>query len=181
MEIRAFLGIPIPSDIRREVTKIVIEPLKKEIKNVKWVEEKNLHITLKFLGNIDDKKVKEVKNIMEGIVKKVSKFKAGLEGIGAFPSLSRARVIWIGIKEGEDDFKSLNKMIEKATTPLGFKNEHHRFTPHLTIGRLRIPTGVSLKIPYRSRIFLVDKFILYRSELSSQGPKYFSLAEFYLK
>lgn len=178
--IRSFFGIPIPEDVRKEIYKIITE-LKRDLKNVKWVEEENLHITLKFLGNIEEKKIEEIREEVKKFLKDIKPFEVQLQDFGVFPSKTRARVLWIGMGSGKENVAQLNQRIEESMERIGFKREKREFSPHLTIGRIRNPSPLSLNISYQSRCFKVNKFILYKSELSEKGPKYFPLLTFYIK
>jgi len=146
------------------------------IRGVKAVEKENIHITLKFLG--------EVKSA-DSIIKKLEEvehppFNIEIKGIGFFPSQSKMRVVWVGVEKGRDEITTLAKMIEDKMAKLGFKKEN-RFVPHATIARIkRIDSGGRSKLlkaleDYSNFEFgemIVDKFHLKRSTLTPKGPIY---------
>ncbi len=168
---RIFIGIPIPGDLTKKITQI-----QREFKDfdIKFVEPENLHFNLKFLGETE--KVPEIKGILEEISKEFKPFKINISGLGVFPSKNYIRVIWIGIKHGRQDMVSLAQAIDEKLTNIGFKKES-RFEPHLTLGRVRTgrnKQSLLEKINIDAEIgpMVVNKLILFQSQLSPKGPTY---------
>lgn len=170
VKIRSFIAI----DIRNENVARIAEELNR-ITGVKAVEKENLHITLKFLGEIEkdliDKIYDEIKELSEW-----SQFRIFLKGIGAFPSLKNPRVIWVGV-ENEDVLYKINDFIENRISKFGFKRED--FKPHLTIARIKNPRAkihvIKLVEKYINEFFgeeYVKEIKIKKSTLTPKGPIY---------
>ena len=104
--------------------------------NVKLVEPKNVHITLKFLGDIEEEKIDEVEEIMKTATEGMGSFDIKLKGTGAFPNQNYMKVIWIGI-EGGEQISVIADKIDEDLSKIGFEREKRKFSAHLTIGRVR--------------------------------------------
>jgi len=173
--VRAFIGIPLPLEVREKISEFVagMAPL---ISGVKWVEKDNYHITLKFLGEVSEEKVRLLASRLEETSRGVTSFSICLSGFGAFPALSYPRVLWIGVSEGGELVRDLHSRIEDVAKEFGFQPEQKSFHPHVTIGRIRRPRklGDLLRLE-REVVFgdvVVNEFCLYRSTLTREGPIY---------
>ncbi|MGC8663096.1 MAG: RNA 2',3'-cyclic phosphodiesterase [Thermoplasmata archaeon] len=170
---RCFIGIKVPVN-----DKIINfqNNLKRNFK-IKLVEPQNMHITLKFLGELDDKNLEKIKKAMEKL--EFKRFIVQLLGAGAFPRETNARVIWIGLVSNE-----LNELGDTVSTILRDYSDE-KFSPHLTLGRLKIPANVSgflsnyRKIDFGS--ITVNSFEIYKSTLTPQGPIYEKIEGFLSK
>ena len=109
--------------------------LKQSLLDIRWVVKENLHFTLKFLGPIEESKTGTVLQALERVLRPVRSFSMGGKGIGVFPNIKRARVLWVGL-QGQA-LQGLAREVETALEPLGFEGEKRDFAPHLTIGRWR--------------------------------------------
>ena len=132
--IRAFIAITIDDQIIRKISAAVAE-LRRALPEVRWVAPENIHLTLKFLGDIEADQVDVIANAMEPALKVFPRFTISAKGLGVFPALRRPRVLWVGI-EGSHLVKLAAK-VESALEPIGFLREARSFQPHLTIGRWR--------------------------------------------
>jgi len=182
--IRSFIAIPLNAEIISR-----IEKTQKELKTlpaeVKWVNPRSIHLTLKFLGNVEEG---DIENIAQGIQNGIKGFKpwsAAIKNVGAFPSLKSPRVVWVGIEDQGSQLVRLQNQIEKEMANLGFEEEKRAFSPHLTLGRIRSPRGKDELVKYlldeRERVFgeiNVDRVILFKSELKPTGAVYTVLKEF---
>lgn len=182
--IRSFIAIPIEEHAKLAVLKI-IENLKASTgMNARWITKDNIHLTLKFLGNIDEKQINRVKHAMDSL-KDAGVFKIDLYQIGCFPSISKPRVIWIGIKEEEQ----VKRLFEKIEAHIGDINKEERqFSAHITIGRLKGYINLheleKLQKLWNDTIIsssFVDKVVLFQSILSPKGAVYKPLYEVKLK
>lgn len=135
-KVRAFIAIEIPEDIKLQL-KQVQERLKKGLTGVNWARPEGIHLTLKFLGNIDEEMISRIGDSMKKATERSSVFSIRLSGLGIFPGPRFPRVVWIGVKEGGEDLKGLNRAIDKTMDKLGFSAEEREFRPHLTLGRVR--------------------------------------------
>ncbi len=179
--IRSFIAIDIddPSIVSKLVS--LQEDLSNLGANIKFVEPENIHLTLRFLGEITPFQVEQVKRILNELT--FQEFTMKIEKLGVFPSISRPRVIWVGVSEGADKVCQLHDFIEDKLSKLGFRKEKEEFVPHITIGRVK---GGNLS-RLRKRIlelqnvvigdFRVTCIRLKKSTLTSKGPIYTTLFE----
>jgi len=178
---RVFIGIKVPDDISKELKRFLREEVSGHFKRMKEVEEENFHITLRFIGEVDEGKVEEIKARLEGI--RFRRFYVTVKGVGFFPSPpSPPRVLWVG---GEsDEITDLKREIDKALASVGFPPEQN-FVSHITLGRIK-----SVEPPEKARRisdkhkekyfgeFEVKEFILFESKLTSSGPIYSIIKNF---
>ncbi len=178
---RCFLSIEIKKP--EIITKILQfqEGLKHIDARIKFVETENLHFTLKFLGNIEPHTVDEIFSIMKKVP--FSIFSISIESVGTFP-ISQPRVIWVGISEGKDELASITTFLNQNLKPLGFKPEKRKFSPHITIGRVKFVKNrnslMELLKKWENQLFGkidVRTFQLKKSELTPKGPIYTTLRE----
>ena len=185
--VRAFIAVAISPMIRNEARK-TLRPIIEAYPNVKWVEEENFHVTLKFLGTVPTVELHRVVAAVERGCRKFEQFDLVFEGVGAFPNADSPRSIWIGVREGAREIRELARRIEAELAELGYPAENREFTPHLTVGRARqkdresgFEGGLSRMIFERSNVFFgsspVDAVLVYSSELERGGAKYDVLAE----
>jgi len=170
---RVFIAVEFP-DVVKDKILLFQNELKKVVSgNVKWVERENFHITLRFLGEIPEEMVENIKKIMDEVVEYFSPFYVSFDIFGAFPSLNSPRVLWIGIKDGLENLQTLYSLLEKRIVTEGFPKEDKSFSPHLTIGRAKdkIKITQEIKMPIKDRIY-IDEIILFESKLTPQGPIY---------
>ncbi len=111
--------------------------LQESLTGIRWVAQENLHFTLKFLGSVEDKKIAPIMQVLEEALRPVQCFSLVGKGIGVFPNIKRARVLWIGL-QGQG-LHRIAEEVETALEPMGFPREKRDFAPHLTLGRWRNP------------------------------------------
>ncbi len=145
---------------------------------LKLVEPQNIHMTLKFLGNVAEEHVPRIKEMMVEAVKNIEPLNIQLVGAGAFPNLNRMRVIWIGTR-GADRLVDVASYLEEELESLNFRREKRGFSPHITIARVKSPKNIgSLKrllSEHKDEFFgeqLVESIRLKKSDLRPQGPIY---------
>jgi len=179
--IRAFLAIDLPASLRPVLSQAQ-EELKKSGADVKWVPVGNIHITLKFFGNITDGQVADISESVAAIAANQEAFSLTVTAAGAFPSPKSPRVVWLGIGGDLDALRDFHRRLERALVTLGFPPEDRPFAPHLTLGRVKSPSGraaltrclVQLPIPSPTP-FQVGEIVLFRSTLSPKGATYLPL------
>ena len=180
---RLFVAIRIPETIREELV-----TLQKKIGNdyakIKWVEQDNMHMTLKFLGDVDEDKTALVRQSLNSV--EYESFGAEFSGTGGFPGESYIRVIWAGL-EPADRISGLHETIEESLYSLGFPRDK-KFSPHVTLGRVRfvmdkkaLSDAVLSTGSFRSAEFPVNEFFLIKSTLTPEGPVYENLSGFSLE
>lgn len=180
---RAFVAIDLARDIRVELAKLQ-ERLRSSGSDVKWVEPSHIHITLKFLGDINQAQLEKSRESLSIIAKDFNLFYVSLSEVGAFPKLDYPRVIWAGVDKGREELILLNKRIEEIFEKSGFPKESRPYEPHITIGRVRSGKNKDRlkKIIMEHNFSLeavmaVDKVTLYQSTLTTAGPIYTVLSE----
>jgi len=171
---RLFVGIPLPREIV-DTLYYVVQDWKNCADGVKYVEPENMHITLKFIGDVDAGRAERISTILEQV--SFAPFSVHLEGVGAFPSVNRPRVLWIGVNEGFEDTVHLSMQIDGLLSAEGVPRETRKFHPHVTIGRVKSysPTVPEKIREYAGRpfgSFVVERFVLYKSTLTPNGPVY---------
>ena len=132
--IRAFIAIEIDPQLVRQISAVVTD-LKPRIAGIRWVPQANFHLTLKFLGDIEENKIEPIARALELALRPFPRFTINAKDLGVFPDLKRPRVLWIGL-EGKKLLELASK-VEKALEPLDFVPEKREFKPHLTVGRWR--------------------------------------------
>lgn len=132
--IRAFIGVRIDPAVVQAIS-LAQTRLERSLSGVRWVGQENLHFTVKFLGSIAEEKAAPIAEALEEALQLFPRFPILARGMGVFPDIRRARVIWVGL-EGER-LASLAAQVETALEPIGFAPEKRAFKPHLTIGRWR--------------------------------------------
>lgn len=176
---RLFIAIELPDELKQK-----LGSLEKsfEFSQARWVKPENLHLTLKFLGQVKEEKVNSIASALKGLTADFSAFTLQTGEIGAFPSFKRARVIWIDIKSGREEAKKLACLIDDKLSLLGFEKEERDFQPHITLVRLKKPTPLfNLPVVNWSFSFLAKEVILFESVLKPTGPVYTPVGIFPLK
>ena len=178
-KLRTFIAVDLPDEVVHGAMELV-RKLARIAPGVKWVEPENMHLTLKFLGEVRETETWSICQAMSKAVANVSSFDAHFQGAGAFPKLERPRTIWIGVTDGRDELTGLYDAIDDAMADLSFARDPKRFVPHLTIGRVKQPgpwlSDVSRIIAEQSELdaglAMIDEVVLYSSELMTEGPIY---------
>ncbi len=184
--IRTFIAIQLPERIISAAEQIQ-NKLKTANADVKWVEPKNIHLTLKFLGNISVERLKAVEDMMIKCASNVARCSARLDGLGVFPSLERLDILWIGVHEKTGRLAAMVKMLEDQLAVVGFPKEDRAFTSHITLGRARSANSTKeltekLKtVEILDGDFEINELTLLQSFLSSSGPTYVPLFKAPLK
>lgn len=175
--IRTFIAIELPDGVKSQVDTLETQ-LKRTKADINWVPSKNIHLTLKFLGDTPEDRLADVREGVREAVASLFSFEVALGKIGAFPNLDRPRVIWIDVQDGRADLMVLQHRIESALLQRQFVREERPFSPHLTIGRVRTPQGVGALanqirlFPFQTAPIPVSQVAIIKSELRQQGPLY---------
>lgn len=141
--IRAFIAINVDRRVIGEISEAIVQ-LKRTIPEVRWVEADKIHLTVKFLGDIEPSRVDPIANALAEALKLFPRFTISAKGLGVFPALRRPRILWVGLEGSQ--LVSLAANVEAALEPLGFTREERSFQPHLTIGRWRQFNGATKKL-----------------------------------
>jgi RNA 2',3'-cyclic 3'-phosphodiesterase len=188
--IRSFIAIELPEGLKNELGQLQAK-LKTGGDFVKWVSPDSIHLTLKFLGDIAEDKVPEINGGIIEAAAGISPFTLNMEGIGVFPNLNRIQVIWAGLTGDLNQLLDLQKKVEENMFLLGYPEEERKFTPHLTLGRVRYqpPPADRQKFAqaltgtiFKSRNTIDVKAVnLMKSRLTPQGAIYTELSSTILK
>ena len=180
---RAFVAIDLPESVRSALG-TVQEALKASKFRVKWVRPESIHLTLKFLGDIDVARTDAIVNAMTLAAKDNTQMALTPHGLGVFPNARRPRVIWAGLGGQLDLLKNLQQTLEAQLAELGFPRESRPFKGHLTLGRVkgkipaeRLQTALGKLENFEFESFEVNRIILFKSQLQSSGAVYTKVAE----
>jgi 2'-5' RNA ligase len=175
--IRAFVAVDLEPQTVQKIAEATVQ-LRPRMPGIRWLPPTNFHLTLKFLGDIDEAKVAPIAAALERDLYPFSCFTINAKGLGVFPDPKRPRILWVGLVGGE--LNALASRVEKALAPFGFAAEKRAFTPHLTVGRWRQFDGSPKELgdeieKWRGHDFgrsNVDEVILFQSVLKPEGAVY---------
>lgn len=176
---RLFIALPFENPVRDSLSS-VHEYLYREKHLLKTVLPENYHITLKFLGNCSDELAMKIRDGLDELQLPVDKIPITVKGIGGFPNTNKVSVIWAGIKTGERLIENLYENIETFAGGLGFEKERRKFSPHLTLARVRKNKRISDELRHyieknKETEFCkssFDRLVLFSSDLTPKGPVY---------
>jgi|SRR6476661_4918770 len=176
---RLFIALDIPAEIRARLTEYM-EHARALAPDARWARVEGLHVTLKFIGHVDDAMVAKIKAVLASI--KAAPFEVKFPGIGFFPNPNAARVFWAGV-DGSDSLPSLASSIDAAMEKLGFPHETKPYHPHLTLARtssrpLRELRPLLADPPPQFGTMTAREFFLYQSQPQKGGSKYTKLEKF---
>jgi len=177
--VRTFLAIDLGEKVRDRMVSLQ-EDLAIEAPDVNWVEPKNMHLTLLFLGEVDQREVLDICRAAQGAVSAVPSFVISVEGAGCFPNPRRPRILWVGIGKGLPEVCEVHDAIETPLLDLGcYRREGRAYTPHVTLGRNRSegPDDALVKALAKHKTWsagetVVREVLVMSSELTSSGPLY---------
>jgi 2'-5' RNA ligase len=182
--VRSFIAIELDDSLADKVREIQ-EELKGQLDGVKWVDPKSVHMTLKFLGEIDEGRVEQISQQLDAVSAARAVFSLRPQGAGAFPDIRRPRVIILAAAEGSEQVAELEKDISARLEKLGFPRERRAFSPHFTLGRIKRWNArldmAELLAPFADYLFepfKVEEFILFKSDLRPEGARYTRLGRF---
>jgi 2'-5' RNA ligase len=183
---RTFIAIPLSSEARALLSEMQ-KTLRSFGANVKWIAVPSIHLTLKFLGEIEPAVLPRLVELLCTAAASERPFTLRLRGLGGFPNLHNPRVIWCGLDGELPTLESLQKKVEMACVDAGFAPEERPFHPHLTLGRVRDKTNLQPLLDYikigstLEHAFAVKDFNVYQSTLRPQGALYTVLVKIELK
>jgi 2'-5' RNA ligase len=176
---RVFCAAELPEHVRARMHRH-IQRLREDVPDVaaSWSRVENVHLTLKFFGNVEVNRVQAISEAAARTVKEFSAFQIEIGKTGVFPRPSRAQVLWIGVSDPSGKLSALQQRFEEECAAEGFAREDRPYRPHLTIARIRKPEGARrladahLSMQFESIPVTLTEVIVFRSELSSKGSKY---------
>jgi len=181
--IRAFIAIELPESV-----KSLLDNLQQELKKLRlkagWVRPQNIHLTLKFLGNINPADIENIGGAMADAAAEYTPFALTVGGIGFFPGIKRPRIIWVGLGGATTVLLELQRNLEDRLATVGFAKEKKLFKAHLTLGRIRqavdpntLGQAVEDYSDFGGQQFTADRIILFRSDLKPSGAVYSQLKQ----
>lgn len=180
---RLFVALPIPAAVRENLSSLIRE-LQRADRGPRWINPENLHVTLKFVGEVPSENVPAIGDVLDS-VRSVGCLNLEFRGVGFFPNVRRPSVAWIGIKSSRN-LAPLVAAINQALTPLNIPREEKAFVPHLTIARFketRLSTTLKAEIERcKEQSFgtlRTGEFQLLESKLKSSGAEYTTLRSFH--
>ena len=183
---RTFIAVPLSPDCHR-----MLEELQKKLRatgaEARWVAVSSIHLTLKFLGEIDPAETTKLRDALRAASDAESGFMLCLRGLGAFPDLRNPRVVWCGVEGDIERLRQLQVKVEQACSSLGYALEDRAFHPHLTLGRLQGKRNLQRLLEYikigsdLESVFAVDRYGVYQSTLTPRGATYHILETFRLR
>lgn len=152
--------------------------MKKTDTFVSWVKPGNVHVTLKFLGEVKEERIEDVFRSTEDTLKESKLFNLSLKDLGCFPNLRRPRVVWVGVDKGKDELFQMQRQIEEELAKLRFPKEQRPFSAHLTIGRVKSPRNIEELIKliestkFQTEEVKIGEVVVMKSQLHPQGVIY---------
>ena len=175
--IRTFICIEVPRTVKERIENLQ-RALRQNNAQISWVKPSNIHLTIKFLGDVRRSKIKSVCDSVERAAKGLSQFDIEVGTAGCFPSARSPRVLWVGLGNVPGGLKQLHSNVETELAREGFPREQKRFSPHLTIGRVRSPQNAArtaedlIAQGFAPETFRATEVIVMRSELHPSGSIY---------
>jgi 2'-5' RNA ligase len=181
--IRTFLAVEVPAGLQQKAA-AVVRALGTGQEAIRWVDPQNIHVTVKFLGDVEDAEIYEVCRVTAEAIADLQPFRVACRGVGAFPNPQRARTVWLGIDDSAGNFEQLHRRVDDALARLRYPREVRRFQPHLTLGRVRHgkrpAADLTARIREQADVELgeidVDELTVFSSELTPDGPVYTALS-----
>jgi 2'-5' RNA ligase len=181
--VRCFLAIDIENHAALKKIVEIQKTLRNTDAHIKFVKPENIHITMKFLGNVPLNLINRISNKLQKV--EFDTFQAKLKGLGVFPRLAYPRIVWIGITNGSDNLRRIFNQIESILGKLGFQQEMKGFSPHITIARVKSLKNktklidlIKNKSEYDIGEIQINSLKLKKSELTAKGPIYSTINQF---
>lgn len=185
--VRIFLALKLSTEIRKTVTESISQWQKISGSKVRWIPSENLHITLKFIGEVDDAKIHSMENRCLSVCSKKEPVALLLDSTGFFPGFKRPRILWVGLKDQANNLEMLSKDLDISLSTLGIPMEKRRFYPHITVARIKSPIHLEndFKKHFQETTFpklsmSIHEVTLFKSELLRSGARYVELHNFKL-
>jgi len=190
-QVRSFIAIELPDGVKRGLRELQAQLKESSQAPIKWVDPANIHLTLKFLGNVAADRLNEITAAMTQAVQGTPSFSLKLQDLGVFPNPRRVQIVWVGVGGEVEKLARLQQRVESGLEKLGFPPEGRRFTPHLTLARLRDRATPEERQRLGQLIaetefdaapsFIADSVKLMKSQLTREGPIYSQISSVALK
>lgn len=182
--IRTFIAVEMSPRVKARTAEL-IDKLRLASNDIAWVRPQQLHLTLKFLGDVPDTETPDICRVVRAVAARFEPFEMTCRGAGAFPNARNPRTLWIGIRDGAEELKQVHGALDEALKKeLGFAKEQRGFHPHLTIGRLKRDTPearqhladlLAEQAEFDADLAVVDEVVTFASFLGRGGPTHDAL------
>ncbi len=189
--IRTFIAIPLPHELTDQLGQVQKQLRRSAPDCVRWVAPSKIHLTIYFLGDVLTDRIDPIREALTVVARNLQPFDFEVSGLGAFPNPHRARVLWVGIKDPTSWLGLLQDAVAEAMAHLGFQRETRKFSPHLTLGRVKRGTSAGELRELGAIIettqvgilgtVTVEELILFQSTLKPGGAEYSPLGHFELR
>lgn len=175
--IRTFIAISVPEQVKERISDLQ-RKLKTRGGDVKWVRPKSMHLTLKFLGDVEESRIDTIAETVREAVITQKPFTISVSGTGVFPHPGRPRVLWVGVEQGGETLIHLAEKIDRSCAALGFKPEKRKFSAHLTLGRVKSGKRIDEILrdmqaaEFQGGSFPAEQIVVMKSELKPEGAQY---------
>ncbi|MFQ5772666.1 MAG: RNA 2',3'-cyclic phosphodiesterase, partial [bacterium] len=171
--------------VRQEIVRVQEELIKAK-ERISWTRPENIHLTLKFLGEVEEHKITPIAAVIESVAKEMHPFAFIVKDLGAFPNFRRARILWVGVENATEECAQISQNLETGLSNLGFRKEGRKFSPHLTIARVKAPLSKQFidriqNYDFEGGATQVKEIILMKSDLRPTGAIYMPLKKIKLK
>jgi len=180
---RLFIAIELPPEIKQGIAKVQ-ENLRKTGADANWTRPEGIHLTLKFLGEVEESRAQEIVLALTGATEGIGKMKLEVAGAGAFQNVKTPRILWLGVTGDIEKLAALQILVENAMVKLGFEREERTFSPHLTLARIKLPKprdNWQQKIEsirdVKIGAFVAERISLMKSELKREGAVYMEVGK----
>lgn len=184
--IRLFIAMPLPPSVQEYLDRLIAD-LHDQGADVKWVAAKNIHLTIRFLGDTDEQLVQQLASMLDAVGSRFSSVDTIIDKFGGFPHMQLPNIFWVGLKGQTELLAQFATATELAIRPYGFAPENRPFRAHLTLGRVKKTRGLSALLAYVPMLKIepvpihFDRIVLYQSTLTPKGAVYSPLHETKLK
>ncbi len=179
---RLFIALDLPPEVKERLTQVQKKLRRHDRDTVRWVRPEGMHLTLRFLGEVPEGEVPPLASALARVAAAGRPFHLEARGFGVFPHLARPRVLWVGVGGDVEVLGALQREVERAVRALGYAAERRRYTPHLTLGRVRRQAELvdllafareleKVQVPLLGR-WQVTELLLMESELHPEGARY---------
>ena len=186
-DVRTFIAIEIPEDLKKEMAEIQ-RRLKDTSVDAGWTRPEGIHLTLKFLGEVPEAKVRDIIDGLQRAAEGIGPFRLEVGGVGTFPNPKNARVVWVGVSGEVEKLSRLQSSVEETISGIGFERDKRAFTPHLTLGRIKYLRSRDTWLKALDEVkdtrlsgFDVAAVSLMKSELKPSGAIYTEMGKIELK
>jgi 2'-5' RNA ligase len=184
--IRSFIAIETPPDVKADIAKVQ-EGLRAAKADVRWESIEKFHITLKFLGNVEEPRLNSLADRLQEALGTFTAFNMTYQGVGCFPNQHHPRIIWIGAENEDGSLTKIQETTEEVAEEMGFQREERQFHPHITIGRVKGPKNLKALVSelgnasFNAHAAIIKDVLLMKSDLKPTGSVYSVLRTYQLK